>query len=266
MVYVGLAALALVIGCVGTVIGAGGGFLLMPVLLLLYPRDEPETLASISLAAVFFNAASGTIAYLRQRRVDVRAAVRFSLAAAPGSVLGAVAVARLPRSAFELILGVVLVVIGGFLLVWKGRRAPGGGVGEPSAADELGPRVAHRVWLGVVSSFFVGFASSLLGIGGGIIHVPILVHGLGFPVHIATATSHFVLAVTAGVGTATHAAGGVFRVGWRRTLALAAGAMLGAQLGAVWARRAAPRYILRGLAVGLLAVGVRMVVHAARGM
>jgi uncharacterized membrane protein YfcA len=58
------------VGAFGTVIGAGGGFILTPILLLLYPHDSPQTLAAISLAAVFFNAASGSVAYARQRRVD----------------------------------------------------------------------------------------------------------------------------------------------------------------------------------------------------
>ena len=47
----------------GTLIGAGGGFVLLPVLLLLYPQENPEILTSISLAVVFFNALSGTEAY-----------------------------------------------------------------------------------------------------------------------------------------------------------------------------------------------------------
>ncbi len=49
-------------GAFGTWIGAGGGFILTPILLLLYPHDSPQTLTAISLAAVFFNAASGTTA------------------------------------------------------------------------------------------------------------------------------------------------------------------------------------------------------------
>src|SRR5262245_17501431 len=58
--------------------------------------------------------------------------------------------------------------------------------------------------IGVGLSAIVGYLSSLLGIGGGIIHVPALVHVLNFPVHIATATSHFVLAIMALTGTIVH--------------------------------------------------------------
>ena len=67
--YLWLIPLGFVVGAYGTLIGAGGGFLLVPVLLLLYPRETPETITSISLAVVFFNALSGSIAYARMKRI-----------------------------------------------------------------------------------------------------------------------------------------------------------------------------------------------------
>ena len=64
-------------------------------------------------------------------------------------------------------------------------------------ADGARYRYAYNPVVGIVLSIFVGFISSLLGVGGGFIHVPALSRLLNFPVHIATATSHFVLAVMA---------------------------------------------------------------------
>ncbi len=81
-----LAAAGLVIGAYGTLIGAGGGFILVPLLLLLYPHDSANTVATISLAVVFFNALSGTIAYARMRRVDYGSGLLFSAATVPGEV------------------------------------------------------------------------------------------------------------------------------------------------------------------------------------
>ncbi|HNB60275.1 MAG TPA: sulfite exporter TauE/SafE family protein [Phycisphaerales bacterium] len=267
MAYVGLVLLGLAVGAFGTLIGAGGGFLLAPVLVLLYPHESAETIASISLAVVFCNALSGTAAYLRQHKVDVRAGLRFTLAAIPGSVLGAIVVSHLPRIAFEIALGVVLVAVGVFLFV-KRRNGAGGAGGAEAAHEPLGteierdpvwgPRVRHHTGRGMAISAGVGFLSSLLGIGGGIIHVPALVHVLGFPVHVATATSHFVLATTAGAGTLTHVVRGGLHVGWHRALCLGAGAVVGAQIGAHFAKRTPPRLILKGLAVALVLVGLRI--------
>ena len=111
-------------------------------------------------------------------------------------------------------------------------------------------------------SLIVGYVSSLLGIGGGIIHVPALVHLLNFPVHIATATSHFMLAIMALTGTLVHIATGTFHHGFRRTIALAIGVLLGAQLGAFLSGRMGGRWIIRGLALALGFVGIRILMLA----
>jgi uncharacterized protein len=60
------------VGVFGTLVGAGGGFILTPMLLVVYPHDSPQTITAISIAVVFFNAGSGSIAYARQHRIDYR--------------------------------------------------------------------------------------------------------------------------------------------------------------------------------------------------
>jgi uncharacterized membrane protein YfcA len=82
---------------------------------------------------------------------------------------------------------------------------------------------------------------------------------LNFPVHIATATSHFVLAVMALTGTLVHVARGAFEHGIRRTAILAVGVLLGAQIGARLSNRVGGRWIIRGLALALVFVGIRLI-------
>ncbi len=115
--------------------------------------------------------------------------------------------------------------------------------------------------LGALLSVGVGLLSSFLGIGGGIVHVPLLVTVLGFPTHVATATSHFVLAFMALVATLTHVAAGTFShgVGLRRAAALSVGVVVGAQVGAQLSRRLSGRLIRRLLSAGLVLLGVRLV-------
>src|SRR5579862_8613322 len=131
-----------------------------------------------------------------------------------------------------------------------------------SGADAAGHRYtyAFNLPLGIGLSAVVGFVSSFLGIGGGIIHVPVMTQLLGFPVHIATGTSHAVLVVMAGTGTAVHAIEGVFDPVVRRTLVLGAGVVVGAQVGArLSARTGGPR-IVRLLGIGLLVVAIRLLI------
>jgi hypothetical protein len=89
--------------------------------------------------------------------------------------------------------------------------------------------------------------------------VPALTRLLNFPVHIATATSQFMLAVMALTGTLVHIANGVFVHGVRRTLLLAVGVVIGAQFGAALSNRVGGRMIIRGLAAGLALVGLRLI-------
>jgi len=250
------------LGTLGTLVGAGGGFLLAPFLLLVYPHERPETIASISLAVVFLNALSGTAAYSRMGRVDYRSGLLLSAATVPGAILGAFTTPLLPRRTFDLAFAVVLIA-GAALLLWRPQvqaaLGRGGFVRQVTERDGTVHHFAYNPWLAAILSLGVGFVSSVLGIGGGIIHVPVLTALLGFPVHIATATSHFALAVMAGTGTITHVATGAFaHGGTRRALALGVGVLAGAQLGARLSSRVHGTWILRGLAAALTLVALRL--------
>jgi uncharacterized membrane protein YfcA len=189
--FLALIALGFCVGAYGTLIGAGGGFVLMPLLLILYPKESPEILTSISLTVVFFNALSGSEAYGLMKRIDYRSGLMFAAATV-------------------------------FLLFRPGA---------PKATSQQSSDSRYRITrhlvdahghhydysfnplLGIALSMFVGYASSFLGIGGGIIHVPVLGYFLHFPVHVATATSHFVLAIMALTGTVVHILTGTFAHG-----------------------------------------------------
>jgi uncharacterized membrane protein YfcA len=77
-------------------------------------------------------------------------------------------------------------------------------------------------------------------------------------VHIATATSHFTLAIMALAGTLVHVATGTFHHGVRRTIFLSAGVFMGAQLGAWLSNRVHGEWIIRGLAIALGFVGIHI--------
>jgi len=129
-------------------------------------------------------------------------------------------------------------------------------------ADGTVHRWTYNAGLGLSISAGVGFLSSLLGTGGGILHVPAMIRFLNFPVHIATATSHFILAIMALAGTTAHIAGGAFHHGIRRTIVLAAGVLIGAQLGALCSRRIKGYWIARLLAAALALAAVRILLMA----
>jgi len=259
------------VGALGTLVGAGGGFMLVPLLLFMYPDDPPERITTISLAVVFLNALSGSLAYARQQRIDVRSGLAFAAAAVPGAVVGAWAVRFVARGVFDAVFGLVLLAIALLIALrptprlQERKHRPG--EWERTLVDRTGHRYrwSYRTEVGVALSFLVGFISSLLGIGGGIIHVPVLVMLLSFPIHVATATSHFVLAITAFAGTLTHVLSGEFGAAWSRTLRIGVGVVVGAQLGAALAPHARPAVITRSLALGLALVGARLLWRSVSG-
>ena len=264
-----LALLGFVVGTLGTLVGAGGGFILLPLLFFLYPERPAEQLTAISLAIVFLNSTSGSVAYVRKGRVDFRSAFLFSLAALPGVVLGAFSTQYLSRATFEPLFAAFLLLVSGYLFMNPKRKtAP--------VLESLRHRRGHVSWLvverdgsthrvtyslplGLAISAFVGFISSLIGVGGGIMHVPALIQLLGFPIHLATATSHFILALTSAVGSGIHIWNGSLAAGLNEVLWRGPGWVLGAQLGAFLSTRIRGVWIIRGLALALASVGVRLI-------
>jgi len=257
-----------VIGTYGTLIGAGGGIFLVPTLLLLYPQESPNTIASMSLAVVFVNAASGTLAYARMRRIDYRAGSLFAVATVPGAILGAYATSLLSRQLFDFILSALILSLAAFLILRPTPRGAPPQVMRYGLArrltDAKGVEYDYTFNMpgGLAWSVLIGWVSSMLGIGGGAFHVPVLVYFLNFPLHIATATSHFTLAIMSLIGSITHVFMGDFTHGIRRTVALAAGVLVGAQLGAMLSQRLRGTTLIRILAFGLILFGIRLVIQA----
>jgi uncharacterized membrane protein YfcA len=281
---IAFAVLGVLLGTFGTIIGAGGGFLLVPILLLLgWPHEQA---AATSLFMVTANAISGSISYWRQRRTDVASGLRFGLATLPGAILGPQLSHYISGRTFNLVFGLLLHVLSAYLFLRPEKKAPPTAPGAPpprppglagigwTVRDFVDRRGEH--WLygysqpwALLLSFGVGFLSSILGIGGGIIHVPALTNLFNFPAHIATATSHFTLAISAAAGPAGYLAAptpaqtdGYLVVGDVRLLvgiALAIGAILGAQVGGAVSHRVKATWIARGLAAALVLAGLRLI-------
>src|SRR5919202_4085876 len=162
------------VGTFGTLVGAGGGFVLVPLLALLEPTLATSGVTAMSLAVVAMNATSGAIAYARQRRIDYHSGVLFALATLPGSIGGALVSRLIARPVFDLIFAALLVGLAVFVVVTHEEDpepAPEGtwGHAQRELTDAGGTRYRYsaNIPLGVALSLAVGFASSLLGIGGG---------------------------------------------------------------------------------------------------
>lgn len=261
---IALIALGFAIGAYGTMIGLGGGFILVPLLLVVYPGYEPEEVTSISLAVVMATATSGSAAYARQGRIDYVTGLLFAASAAPGVVAGVFLVAVFPQRVFALLFGALLLALAGVSFWGRPRaiRTPlrGRGILRRSIAMPEGTyRFAYRAWQGMLISLGVGVVSSTFGIGGGAIHVPAMIMVLHFPVQFAVATSQFILVFMSLLATSIHVANGTLSGdGLVQAVALGIGAVPGAQVGARIAARIKGRTQLMLLASALAFLSARL--------
>ena len=177
----------------------------------------------------------------------------FALATVPGAFLGSYVSEWFSGPAFSITFGASLAFLGCFMY-WSSRNKAAN-----RSADEFDPNELPRskIWLGIGCSFFVGFISSILGIGGGVVHVPMMVFLLGFPPLVAVATSTFVLMVSAAIGVVGHAL--LAHIVWAPAVAVGCGAIVGAQLGARLARKSKPRLIVILLSCVMVALGCQLV-------
>lgn len=266
-----LALLGVAVGTYGTLVGLGGGFLIVPLLLLIYKLPPPAA-AATSLVVVFLNAASGTASYLRGRRVDIKTGLVLAVATIPGALIGPAIAERIPHRVFEIVFSTLMLALSGFLL-WRPEAKPSEAHARPlrrfhirrSFIDRSGEefQYTYSVPLALAISFVVGILSSMLGIGGGIVHVPAMIHLMSFPVHIATATSHFVLVITTAAGVVEYATRG--HIAWSIALPIGAGAVVGAPIGARISKRLHGQRIVRLLALAVVVLALRLLLSGIRG-
>lgn len=258
--------LGFVIGAYGTMIGAGGGFVLVPALLFLYPDDSQRQITSISLAVILVTSISGSAAYAYRRLIDYRTGLLLASAMVPASLAGAYAVRLLPRSAFDVAFGLLLVLLAvvGLVGVLESART----FREPVAPRRMviartidrgggiTSQYSYDIRQGLGMSGVTGFVATLFGVGGGVIQVPLMATVLRIPLDVSVATSQFMLIFMATTGTSIHAIAGDFGLTQlTRAGLLGLGAIVGAQVGAATAQRLTDRIISRLLSAGLVAIG-----------
>lgn len=245
-------------GIFGSLVGIGGGLICVPVFIFfmsaggIFPYFHTAAeITGTSLVVVLANAVSGTLAFMRQKRVFFPAAVPFALATLPGAFLGSYIVDKFSGTMLNFYFGIFLMCMA-VVMYWNNLQTKRRDVTSIPAGFKFNKP------LGVTASTGVGFLSSVFGVGGGVIHVPLMIYLLNFPVHIATATSTFILAVSSLVGVISHFFLG--HIVWLPAICISIGAAVGAQIGARISKRTKSKVILTILSVAMLIMGIRLVV------
>jgi len=185
-----LIALGFAAGMLGSMIGLGGGIIVVPVLTFLgFP---PTAAASNSLFAALSNAVASTISYSRQKRIEYSLGLKLGLLSIPGTILGALISTDTSPDIFKILFGFVLIASAAYIFLRKKIENR-----EKTLSKQM-------MIFAVGASFFAGIISSFFGIGGGIIFVPLMVVGMGMAMKKAAPTSQLILLFASLSGVIAH--------------------------------------------------------------
>ncbi len=253
--------ISLAAGMIGAVLGLGGGFIIVPMLTLIFGLSA-QISAGTSLISLVFTGLSGVIGYTRQRRIDYKLGLSLAIASAPGAVVGSLASSYVKSSLLTAMFGCFMILIAVYITFGKtaGSYRSRSSDWSRRLVDRDGKTFAYGVRnlaLAYPLVFVAGALAGFFGIGGGALQVPVMILIVGVPVEIATATSALMILVSALTGAVTHMQLG--NVAYEFVPFIIVSVIIGAQLGVQIQRRAGARTLRRTFALFLVVIGVRMI-------
>ena len=249
------------IGAYSISIGAGGGFLIAPLLLIRYPDADPEVITTASLTAVVITSLASSAIVIPEGRVDLPVALAIASVAVPAGIVGALGTVALPREAFAIGFALLLVLLALYIIL--SPRAP-----EPSPddrglqrhlEDRDGTIFSYRIPVrrSIAPNIGMAFVSALAGIGGGPIGIPIMTRIMRIPHAIAVPTIQVKTAIYSAVVVLFHLALGDAGDPMADIPFLGLGVIVANPFGQRLRRTLGEGPLMRALAFGLFLVAAR---------
>ncbi len=294
--YIALFGAGLVSGAVSPTFGIGGGLLNVPILLIgfsfLLGENPGSTATATSLAIIIFTALSGSISYVRERRIDFRIAFTFMIYAIPGAASGGIFSNWLKRQdyeidIFQIIFACTMLAIAIYKIIMifvQRRKRIKGLLTEDECMDiECDEEMQNRPWWkqtvlyrefedkrgvpfkykakllpGIFIASIGGFIGATLGLGGGVIYVPILTMALGLPAPIATATSTFTILFATPIAVGIRSLDSVIR--WDIVICMAIGTVITANIVPRFLHKIKSELILTGFWLLAMSAAIRVLI------
>lgn len=259
------------VGFIAALLGLGGGFIMVPLLNLVFGIPIHQSIGT-SLFTIVFTSSSSSVEYVRKRITDLKLGAMMIPFTITGAVIGANLSVLIPGDILKAIFGVVLFIASVRMFLKKNNKDKLDRQSDKEEdvsgskflsvnrifTDLDGTQFEYTVSIPLIAlfGFCAGFASGLLGIGGGIIQVPVLHLVFGAPIHVAIATSLFIIIFTSSFGMTTHFLLGnvLLSIG----IFLAIGTVIGGQIGARTAQKIEREKLRKVFAVVMALTGIRM--------
>jgi uncharacterized membrane protein YfcA len=234
-------------GAVGSILGLGGGIIMVPALTLIFGLPIQEAVGTSLLGVVAVSTAAA-IDFLKSGRADIELGLRLETMTALGALTGGVLAAVIAPRIIYIFFAIVLFYAA-FNMIRRVRTKMQGG---PYV-------VPRRMALGLSLSFVAGNISGLLGVGGGVAKVPIMNLAMTVPLKIATATSSYMIGITASTAAVVYLMRG--DVDFYKAAAIIPGIFLGSRLGARLSYRLNTRIIRTFFVIVIVYTAIRMLLR-----
>ncbi len=233
---------AILAGVLGSLVGLGGGVLIVPLLTLAFGLPIRYAIGA-SIIAVIATSSGAAAAYVRDHLTNMRVGLFLELATTVGAMSGAFLAAYIAPASLFVIFGIVLLISAVPIVFKVAEELPQGVTNDVWATklrlastypdQRLGQQVSYRVTrtpLGFAMMYVAGVLSGLLGIGSGTFKVLAMDTIMRLPMKVSTTTSNFMIGVTAAASAGIYfARGDVLPV---LAAPVALGILLGALIGA----------------------------------
>lgn len=264
--------MSIVAGIFGAILGLGGGVIIIPFLTLV--QGVPIKIAiAASIVAVVATSTASAASYVEKRIANVRLGMLLETSTTSGALIGALIATSVPAPTLTLIFGIALIYAAFAMLRAPQDSRVGFNIGNQpqdrfrlassyydlslTQSVEYAPR---RIRGGILASLFAGWFSGMLGVGGGLIKVPVMNSLMKVPTKVATATSNFMIGITAATGAAVYFLRGFVNAEIVAPVAL--GVLLGAVLGSKISPRIRSVYIHYTFVIVLVYTAIRMILGA----
>ena len=267
LLFVYILSTSFIAGIIGSLLGLGGGIILVPALTILFNIPIHEAIG-VSFIGVLVNSSSSSLVYIKNRITDMRLSSILELGAVTGSIIGAYTALLIESNILSTIFGIVL----GYIAIDMYRKLKKNSVNNnrelesgdereyfDESTNETIKYYVTREKEGTILSIIGGVFAGLLGLGGGAIFVPIMNRIMNVPIKVAIATSSFMIGITSLVGALIFFNNGFIDVAIASPIIL--GIFFGAQIGSRVNKVIDKKILTNIFCLVLIYIAVRMIIN-----